>query len=330
MKVEWLANIRDVAQKAGVSVATVSRYLNNKGYISEEAKRVISAAVEELNYRPSLVARSLNTKQAMFIGLIVPDIVNPFFPELARAIEDVALEYDYTVVLCNSDEKIEKEIHYLNTLQQKYVAGFIVAASHAETSHYTDLNVPIVAIDRRIHPSIPLVATDNREGARIGTEHLLANGCRKILCMKGPSGLGPADDRLMGFMDAVEGKDIEIEVVESPFQFDASESIARTILQQQSIDGIFASSDVSAAGAMKAAYSLGISVPDQLQIVGYDGTMLAGQLTPSLTTVAQDLYQIGALASRMLIKLIEGQELEEREIQIQAELIIRGTTRSGA
>ncbi|GKV65950.1 LacI family transcriptional regulator [Sporosarcina sp. NCCP-2331] len=325
-----MANIRDVAQKAGVSVATVSRYLNNKGYISEEAKRVISAAIEELDYRPSLVARSLNTKQATFIGLIVPDIVNPFFPELARAIEDVALAYDYTVVLCNSDEKIEKEIHYLNTLQQKYVSGFIVAASHADVSHYMNVNVPIVAIDRRIHPSIPVVATDNREGARIGTEYLLENGCRRILCMKGPSGLGPADDRLLGFMDAVDGQDIDIEVVECPFQFDASEEVARQMLQTHSFDGIFASSDISAAGAMKAAYSLGIAVPEQLQIVGYDGTMLSSQLTPSLTTVAQDLYKIGALASRMLIKLIEGQKLEEHEVQIPAELIIRGTTRSDA
>ncbi|WP_301107729.1 LacI family DNA-binding transcriptional regulator [Sporosarcina sp.] len=325
-----MANIRDVAQKAGVSVATVSRYLNNKGYISEEAKRVISAAIQELDYRPSLVARSLNTKQAMFIGLIVPDIVNPFFPELARAVEDVALAYDYTIVLCNSDEKIEKEIHYLNTLQQKYVSGFIVAASQADASHYTNLNVPIVAIDRRIHPSIPIVATDNREGARMGTEHLLQNGCRRLLCMKGPAGLGPADDRFSGFMDAVEGKDIEIEIVECPFQFEASEEVARTVLRQRSIDGIFASSDISAAGAMKAAYSLGITVPDQLQIVGYDGTKLSSQLTPSLTTVAQDLYRIGALASRMVIKLIEGQELEEHEIQIPAELVIRETTRSGA
>ncbi|WP_153730426.1 LacI family DNA-binding transcriptional regulator [Sporosarcina obsidiansis] len=325
-----MANIRDVAKKAGVSVATVSRYLNNKGYISEDAKRVISAAIEELNYRPSLVARSLSTKQATFIGLIVPDIVNPFFPELARAIEDVALTYGYTVVLCNSDEKVEKEIHYLNTLQQKYVAGFIVAASHSEADHYTNLDIPIVAIDRRIHPSIPIVATDNREGARVGTEHLLANGCQHILCLRGPSGLGPADDRFLGFKDAVKGKEIETQVVECPFHFEASEMIARTVLQQGSIDGIFASSDVLAAGAMKAAYSLGIGVPDQLQIVGYDGTMLASQLTPSLTTVAQDLYKIGALAARMLIKLIEGQELTEREIQIPAELLIRETTRSEA
>ncbi|PIC62711.1 transcriptional regulator [Sporosarcina sp. P13] len=325
-----MATIRDVAQKAGVSAATVSRYLNKKGYISDDAKRVIAAAIEELNYRPSMIARSLSTKQTTFIGLIVPDIVNPFFPELARAIEDVALASGYTIVLCNSDEKIEKEIHYLTTLQQKYAAGFIVVTSNAEADHYTTLDIPIVAVDRRIHSSIPFVATDNREGARIGVEHLLASGCQSILCMRGPAEVGPANDRFLGFIDAVEGKVIETHVVECPFQFEASELAAREQLERQSIDGIFASSDVSAAGAMKAAYSLGIKIPDQLQIVGYDGTMLAGQLTPSLTTVAQDVYKIGTLAARMLIKLIEGQEVTEREIQIPAELIIRETTRSEA
>ncbi|PIC83166.1 LacI family DNA-binding transcriptional regulator [Sporosarcina sp. P1] len=325
-----MANIRDVAKAAGVSVATVSRYLNNKGYISEEAKRVIAEAVEELNYQPSMIARSLSTKQSTFIGLIVPDIVNPFFPELARAIEDVALAYGYTVILCNSDEDLEKEINYVKTLQQKYVAGFIVAISHAEAEHYMGLDIPIVAIDRRIHSSIPYIATDNREGARIGTEHLLESGCKNILCMRGPSGLGPADDRFAGFNDAVKGKDIHTHIIECPFQFDVAETMVKKVLAEVSIDGIFASSDVTAAGAMKAAYSAGIHVPSQLQIVGYDGTMLASQLTPGLTTVAQDLYRIGAMAARMLIKLIEGQELTEREVLIPAELLIRQTTRSEA
>ncbi|WP_313238424.1 LacI family DNA-binding transcriptional regulator [Sporosarcina ureae] len=325
-----MANIRDVAKAAGVSVATVSRYLNNKGYISEEAKRVIAKAVDELNYQPSMIARSLSTKQSTFIGLIVPDIVNPFFPELARAIEDVALAYGYTLILCNSDEDLEKEINYVKTLQQKYVAGFIVASNHVEAEHYMGLDIPIVAIDRRIHSSIPYIATDNREGARIGTEHLLDSGCRNILCMRGPSGLGPADDRFAGFKDAIKGKKIETHIIECPFHFDIAETMVKKVLQEVSIDGIFASSDVTAAGAMKAAYSAGIHVPNQLQIVGYDGTMLASQLTPGLTTVAQDLYRMGAMAAKMLIELIKGQELTEREVLIPAELLIRQTTRSEA
>lgn len=330
MKVKRLANIKDVAKKAGVSVTTVSRYLNSKGYVSEETKQLIAQAIEELNYEPSMIARTLSTKQSTFIGLIVPDIVNPFFPELARAIEDVAHAYNYTVILCNSDEELEKELRYIQTLQQKYVAGFIVATSHSGAAHYKNLNVPIVAIDRKIDDTIPVVATNNREGAKLGAQHLLDAGCKNILCMRGPAGLEPADDRFTGFMEAAEGKDITIEVIESPFHFEQSEAIARAMLEQQTFDGIFTSSDVTAAGAMKAAHALGIKVPEQLQIIGYDGTKLAGQLTPGLTTVAQDLYKIGALAARMLIKLIEGQQLEEREIRIPAKLLVRETTRSEA
>lgn len=324
-----MANIRDVAKKAGVSVATISRYLNKKGYVSKEAKEVIEQAIQDLNYKPNQIARSLSMKQTKFIGLIVPDIMNPFFPELARAVEDVALMYGYTVVLCNSDGKAEKEIHYIETLKQKYVAGFIVTTNQLLASHYQDLELPIVALDRTIHASIPTVSSDNKKGARIGTTYLLEQGCQHIVCMRGPKGLGPADDRLAGFMEAIKGKEITTHIVECPFDFEQSEKIAQEFLTNlPGIDGVFASSDVSAAGVLKAAHTLGMTVPDDLQIVGFDGIALGGMLTPGLTTVAQDVYKMGTLATRMLIKLIEGTELEDKEIQVPVELIIRGTTRS--
>ncbi|WP_399628804.1 LacI family DNA-binding transcriptional regulator [Sporosarcina sp. SG10008] len=324
-----MANIRDVAKKSGVSVATVSRFINQKGYVSKEAKEVIGRAIKELDYKPNLVARSLSTKQTKLIGLIVPDIMNPFFPELARAVEDVALTYDYTVVLCNSDEKAEKEIHYIETLRQKYVAGFIVTTNQLQASHYQNLDIPVVALDRTIDASIPTVSSNNKEGARLGTTHLIEQGCQHIVCMRGPTGLGPADDRLDGFLEAVEGKEIVTHIIECPFHFEQSEEIARKFLSEhKGIDGFFASSDVSAAGVLKAAHSLGIIVPDELQIVGFDGIALGGMLSPGLTTVAQDIYKLGALVTRMLIKLIEEIELEEKEIQVPVKLIIRGTTRS--
>ena len=324
-----MANIRDVAKESGVSVATVSRFINQKGYVSKEAKEVIGRAIKELDYKPNLVARSLSTKQTKLIGLIVPDIMNPFFPELARAVEDVALTYDYTVVLCNSDEKAEKEIHYIETLRQKYVAGFIVTTNQLQASHYQNLDIPVVALDRTIDASIPTVSSNNKEGARLGTAHLIEQGCQHIVCMRGPTGLGPADDRLDGFLEAVEGKEIVTHIIECPFHFEQSEEISRKFLSEyKGIDGVFASSDVSAAGVLKAAHSLGIIVPDELQIVGFDGIALGGMLSPGLTTVAQDIYKLGALVTRMLIKLIEEIELEEKEIQVPVKLIIRGTTRS--
>ena len=324
------ANIRDVAKEAGVSVATVSRYLNKKGYVGSEAKQKIYDAIEKLGYRPNQVARSLSTKQTNFIGLIVPDIMNPFFPELARAVEDVALSYGYTVVLCNSDEKPKKEIHYMDTLKQKYAAGFIVTTNHLHASHYKNIDIPIVALDRMIHDSIPTVSSNNIEGAWLGATYLLEQGCKNIVFLRGPSGLVPADDRYAGFLKAVEGKNIQTHVVECPFHFEESEQIVREVLTHiPDIDGIFASSDISAAGALKAAYNLGIRVPGELQIMGFDGISMGSMLTPGLTTVAQDIYKMGAIATRMLIKTIEELELTERVIQLPVELVVRGTTRSG-
>ena len=164
----------------------------------------------------------------------------------------------------------------------------------------------------------------------MGTNYLLEKGCQNIVFMRGPKGLGPADDRLTGFLKAVKGKKVQTHIIESPFHFEESEKIARTFLTNiKGVDGIFASTDVSAAGALKAAHSLGISVPDQLQIMGFDGISLGGMLTPGLTTVAQDIYKMGALATRILIKIIEEIEIEERVIQVPVELVERGTTRSG-
>ena len=323
-----MVNIKDVAKHAGVSVATVSRLLNKKGYVSEAAKENIEAAIAALNYRPNQVARSLSTKQTNLIGLIVPDITNPFFPELARAVEDIALSYGYTIVLCNSDENAEKEELYINMLTQKYVAGFIVTTNLLKAPHYEELSVPIVALDRAINSMIPTVSTDNVEGARIGTEYLLTCGAKNIVCMRGPVGLELADDRVKGFLKATSGKNVETHIVECPFSFESSEKIAEKILIEfPEIDGIFASSDTSAIAALKVAQSMGRNVPNDLQIVGFDGVQLGKMVSPGLTTVAQNIYKMGASATRMLIKMIEDTSLQEKNVTVPAELIVRGTTR---
>lgn len=323
-----MANIKDVAKYAGVSVATVSRFINKKGYVSDAAKENIEAAIIALNYRPNQVARSLSTKQTNLIGLIVPDITNPFFPELARAVEDIALSYGYTVVLCNSDEKAEKEELYIQMLTQKYVAGFIVTTNLLKAPHYEDVLVPIVALDRIINASIPTVTTDNVEGARMGTQHLLACGAKNIVCMRGPTGIGPADDRVKGFLEAIAGKDVQAHIVECPFSFESSEKVAeKMLLDDPDIDGIFASSDTSAIAALKVAQGMGRHVPNDLQIVGFDGVQLGKMVSPGLTTVAQNIYKMGAYATRMLIKMIEDTSLTEKHVIVPAELIVRGTTR---
>ena len=323
-----MATIRDVAKEANVSVATVSRFINDKGYVSENAKSTIAKAIKKLDYKPSSIARSLSIKQTNFIGLILPDIMNPFFPELARAVEDIALSYGYTVILCNSDEDEAKEAHYVETLKQKYVAGLIVISNRLEAKHYAELNIPIVAMDRPINEKIPTVTSQNIEGARMGTSALIDRGCKHILFLKGPDKIAPSQERESGFLQVMKESNIEYTIIECPFHFDDAEKIVLEVMTENpSIDGIFASSDVSAAGALKAVQGKGILVPDQLQIVGFDGIALGSMLMPGLTTVAQDIYKMGAYATRMLIKKIEGKPVTQTHIQIAVELIERQTTK---
>lgn len=324
-----MTTIKDVAKKAGVSVATVSRFLNDSGYVSAEAAKAVTAAVEELKYELNPIARSLNTKKSNLIGLILPDITNPFFPELARAVEDVALTYGYTVVLCNSDENPEKEKNYIETLKKKYIAGFIVTSNQLDAPHYANANVPIVALDRAINEKIPTVSSNNKEGAIMGTNALLERGCQHILFLRGPAELNPANDRYEGFMEAIQQSNAKYQVVTCPFHFAESQKIVEQVLKENpKIDGIFASSDVSAAGALKAASLVGTHVPNELQIIGFDGVAMGEMLSPGLTTVAQDVYKMGAIATRVLIKRIENKAIEQNFYEVPVKLIVRGTTRS--
>lgn len=322
-----MVNIKDVANIANLSVATVSRYLNN-GYVSQKSSERIEHAIRELDYKPSSVARSLSKKQSNMIGLIVPDIKNPYFPELARAVEDTAWSYGYTVVLCNSDEQIEKELLYIERLSQTYIAGLIVTTSLIDPSIYTSIDTPIVALDRMFDATVPTVATDNRQGAKLGTEYLLTTGARNLLCIRGPQGLKTADDRLLGFLEAIEQQSVRISIMTTSFDFNiAAEAIEQTLLMNPQIDGIFASSDTLAIAALHIAHKLGKRVPEELQIVGFDGIALGEMVSPALTTVSQDLYEMGAAAARMLIDQIEGKEIKQTVLNIEARLIVRGTTR---
>ena len=326
-----MVNIKDVAKIANLSVATVSRYLNQNGYVSKRSSERIEQAIQELDYKPSSVARSLSKKKSNIIGLIVPDIKNPYFPELARAVEDMAWSYGYTVVLCNSDEQIEKELLYIERLSQTYVAGLIVTTSLMDPSVYMSINTPIVALDRIIDVTIPTVATDNRKGAMLGTEYLLTNGAENLLCIRGPQGLKTADDRLLGFLEAIDGQGQDPIVIATSFDFkEAAKVIEQTLVIHPHIDGIFASSDTLAIAALHIAHKLGKRVPEELQIVGFDGISLGEMVSPALTTVGQDLYKMGAAAATMLIEQIEGKEMKQTVLNIDAQLIVRGTTRKEA
>lgn len=325
-----MTTIKDVAKYAKVSVATVSRVLNQKGYVSKEAEQAVKTAIETLNYKPNAVARTLYHKTSGMIGLLVPDIANPFFPELARAIEDVALKKGYTVVLCNTDNELKKEQHYVHALQQKYVDGLILATGTGTYEHYETLDLPVVALDRFVSANIPTVVSENKNGAKAATEHLIEQGCAFIAHLRGPKGLNPADERYEGFKEVVEANGIAHIIVETGFQIKQAEEAVRALLEKHpTIDGIFTSSDVAAAGAMKAAHTLKRSIPEDLQIVGFDGILFGNMLVPSLTTVQQPIYEMGELAIQLLVQLIEKRSLQSYWHELPTTLTIRGTTKGG-
>ncbi|MFL6558045.1 MAG: LacI family DNA-binding transcriptional regulator, partial [Bacillus sp. (in: firmicutes)] len=265
-----MSTIKDVAAAANVSVATVSRVLNNKGYINEDTRKKVLLAISELNYVPNEVARSLFKKQSKTIALIVPDIKNPFFPEVARAIEDVMSSQEYTLILCNSDGQVEKEIMYLDVMKQKYVDGIIIVTSTLTPNHIKNKDIPIVALDRPISSDLPSVSVNNLEGARQAVQYLKKIGCKKIAHIRGPHDISNADERYKGYLAEVENEpwfhpDL---VVDGNYHVEqTTEAATRLLITNPDIDGIFAGNDYMAVGVLKAARKLGIQVPDDLSLI---------------------------------------------------------------
>jgi LacI family transcriptional regulator len=326
-----MATIRDVSKLAGVSVATVSRVLNQSGYVHEETERKVLRAIKELNYTPNFVARSLSNKKTHTIGLMVPDITNPFFPELARAVEDVMQLYGYTTILGNCDENAQKEKQYIEVLKQKYIDGLILASTALTADEVHRFDMPVVVLDRAVASNtIPMVTSKNRQGAQEATRFLLAQGCRKIAHLRGPVQLLNADERCQGYLDIVEQTDWFHPglIVSGNYEMRQAIEVTLALLKRYpDIDGIFAGNDMMALGALRAAQMLGISIPEKLAIVGYDGIMMGEIVYPELTTMAQPIYDMGALAARMLIKMIEKQPLDSLYYELDVRLIERGTTR---
>lgn len=323
-----MITIRDVAEYAKVSVATVSRVLNNKGQVSEETKRKVRDAIEHLNYRPNLVARTLYKKTSSMIGLILPDITNPFFPALARTVEDQARSYGYTVILCNSDGSPAKEADYIGSLEQKGIDGIIISTTQANADHFKDVHIPIVALDRGLSNEIPTVTSENKNGAREATELLIKSGCQSVVHLQGPRELVTTNDRKKGFLEVVQKVNVEHSVIETEFDIKAAEETAYQILKQQpQIDGIFAGSDSIAIGIIRAAHRLGRRIPEDLQIVGFDGIELGKLFIPSLTTIEQPIYEMGALAVDLLSKQINKQQLDKYLYEFPTKLIIGNTTK---
>ncbi|MDF1508859.1 LacI family DNA-binding transcriptional regulator [Robertmurraya sp. DFI.2.37] len=323
-----MTNMRRIAKEAGVGIATVSRYINNTGYVSDELKKKIEEAIERTNYRPNELARAIFNRNSKIIGLIVPNISNPYFNELALIIEEVVSEAGYSIFLCNTNDELEKERHYINVLQGHRVAGIITVRSRCK-EEYTFLGVPVVSFESVISNEIVTVATDNVKGGNLAFNHLYECGCRKIVHVSGPNYSSAITDRCSGFLKEAEKKQITIDLLQfdTDFQRKMLESNIRALEDIEKYDGIFVFNDIAAATVIRYCQFKKVKIPEEVQVIGYDNSYIGEFLYPSLTTIEQSIQEVGITLADVVIRLIRGEEIKERRISIEPKLIKRETTK---
>ncbi|EMW5576180.1 LacI family DNA-binding transcriptional regulator [Enterococcus faecium] len=310
--------LEDVAKRANVSKTTVSRVLNNRGYLSQKTIDNVYKAIEELNYQPNVVARQLFQKKTNIVGLLFPTVANPFFSELVEALEKKLYETGYKVLIGNSMNNKEKETNYLNQLLSDQVDGLIVGTHNQGIQEYKYQNLPIVAIDRVMNEDIPVVESDNYNGGKLATKLLIAQGAKNIIHTNGPIDLQtPANRRRLAYEDTMKAYQLIPRTV--TLDFNISYVKKKQIFFQMfedypKIDGIFASNDIDAALILQVAKEKGLNVPADLLVVGYDGTLMTRSILPDLTTVIQPINDIADTAVAILMKRINKEETKKEYI----------------
>jgi len=307
------ATIRDVAAKAGVSTATVSRALRGHASVDPDTRRRVEDAARSLRYRPSSVARSLKLRHTDTLGLIVTDIENPFFPQVIRAVEDAARGHGYAVVLADGRREPEREIRSLENLAERQVDGLLIASSALTERHrawIAERPSPVVIINGESRlPSVPAVLSDNVAGGRLVAEHLIGLGHRRMTYLAAPAGLNVAvSERLRGVRSVLRGTDIpagSLDRVDGDGGVEGGEQAARLALQRRpETTALICYNDLTAVGALRALRSLDRRVPEDVSVVGFDDIELAPYVVPALTTVRQDVAAMAAWAVETLLALI--------------------------
>lgn len=303
-----VAKLTDVAKLAGVSPTTVSRVINKKGYLSEKTIQKVNDAMRELGYKPNNLARSLQGKSAKLIGLIFPNIRHVFYAELIDKLEHELFKKGYKTIICNSEHDSEKEREYIEMLEANQVDGIISGSHNLGIEDYNRVTAPIISFDRNLSPDIPVVSSDNYGGGVLAAQTLVKTGAKDIIMITGnDNSNSPTGLRHAGFASIL--PDAPIINVSSDFSPVRKEMEIKNILTQQKPDAIFASDDLTAILIINIANELGISVPDQLKVIGYDGTYFIENYYPQLTTVKQPLEEIAFLCVELLLQKIEGKKV---------------------
>ncbi len=322
-----MPTIKDVAKKSNVSVATVSRVINNTGYVNVETRRIVEDVIKELNYVPNELARSLFRKKSKIMGLIVPHISTYFFAELIESLEDAITKKGYKLMIFNSKDDIELEKRYISVFSQYNIDGLILAANTQCIKTYLDLKIPILTIDHIIDKSIPSITSDNVMGGELAARKLVAVGAKKIIHFRGPSVLITVVDRSRGFYQVMDEYNIDVSSFDLDFKTPDLKDIEMFIKKRPDVDGIFCSSDIIAIYVISVLKKLGYQVPKDVQVIGFDNIELCEVLNPALTTIAQPIIDIGISAVDKLIKMINKKTLEDMHSVLPVYLIERESTK---
>ena len=324
-----MANIKDVAKLANVSVATVSRVINNKGYVNEHTKELVMQAIKELNYVPNEIARSLYRKSSKIVGIIIPDLKNEFFNDMIAGIEEVIFKHGYKTMLCTSKESLDREKEYLQMFSTNKIDGLILCSNSPDIASYTNLDIPIVALDRIISKDIPSITADNYMGGILAANHLISNNCTHIVQFRGPLPFAPANERANGFIQTIQRhSNIKLHTIELDYNLDSTSIIEQFLTTNPQIDGIFAASDIFAANCIRCLKKLGRKIPQDVKVIGYDNISICEFTDPTISTIAQPIVDMGELAAETLFKLIKNEPIEQFHVSLPVKLIERESTGS--
>ncbi|MCX4342848.1 MAG: LacI family DNA-binding transcriptional regulator [Kineothrix sp.] len=324
-----MATIREVSRLAGVSPSTVSRVINGTANVDIEKRERVLEAINQTNFQPNELARALYKKSSKIIGLIVPNIENPFFSELARTIEEAAFGYGFRLLLCNSNNDTEKERININMLDQMKADGVILITNSGETGKMiANCTLPVVIVDRHVPDTgeIAFIESDNYNGGRMATQCLVDCGCKKIVCMRGPQKFTSGFLRFKGYQDVCQENGIEERFIDCKYSFESGKKAALKMIETfPDTEGIFAANDMVALSAYKILRNHGIRVPENIQIVGFDDIGFSSLFSPEITTIHQPIQKMGQRAVDIIYQYSNGQPFEKESI-FEVQLIKRETT----
>ncbi|WP_373893093.1 catabolite control protein A [Virgibacillus natechei] len=327
--------IYDVAREANVSMATVSRVVNGNPNVKPTTRKKVLNTIEQLGYRPNAVARGLASKKTTTVGAIIPDISSIFFAELARGIEDIATMYKYNMILSNSDQNKDKELQLINTMLEKQVDGILFMGGDITEEHvnqFQSSSVPVVlAATYDESEVIPSVNIDYQEAAYEATKFLIDNGNIHPAFISGQADTQIDLQKYNGYKRALEESSVSFNenlVIKGEYTYDSGIEAARELLSlQEKPTSVFVASDEMALGVIHGAQDMGYSVPDDVEVVGFDNTRLASMVRPTLSTIVQPMYDIGAVAMRLLTKYMNKEEVTDKKVILPHRIEKRNSTK---